>query len=148
MSDAPLDDFDGMTAELRFFELVAGGCPPINAAIEVGWTPARLRVMMKSPEFMELLNDAEMQAIGKVENALFVRACMGNVTAMQFYLLNRDPDRWRDVKRIEVKSDSTINLGTVASVKAAVLDLLKEQGAEAMQAVAHPKAIEATATDG
>lgn len=36
-----------------------------------------------------------------VEEALFDSALGGNVTAMIFWLKNRQPDRWRDVHRVE-----------------------------------------------
>ena len=61
-------------------------------------------------------SEAESDAIGKVENALFEAATSGNVTAMQVYLYNRDPKRWTDKRNtrlagegggpIEVKHDT------------------------------------------
>ena len=54
------------------------------------------------------------------------------------WLYNRRPDRWKDVRRIEVKNDLTVNFGTIAAQKAAILDILREQGPEALQLGAGP----------
>ncbi len=56
----------------------------------------------KHPEFREQVGDAQRGAVGAVENALHAKALGGNVTAMIFFLKNRSPDQWRDMKTGEV----------------------------------------------
>ena len=52
--------------------------------------------MKKDKGFADAISEAEGDAHGKVENALFEAAISGNVTAIQVYLYNRDPKRWTD----------------------------------------------------
>ncbi|MBA7649709.1 hypothetical protein ES703_57507 [subsurface metagenome] len=44
-------------------------------------------------------------AIGKVENALFEAATSGNVTAIQVYLYNRNPERWADKRSVRLAGE-------------------------------------------
>jgi DNA-binding XRE family transcriptional regulator len=53
------------------------------------------------PEFVKLREQAEMERIGQVENALFKAAIGGNVVAIQVFLYNRDPEHWRDRRNIQ-----------------------------------------------
>ncbi len=43
-----------------------------------------------------------MQAHGRVEGKLFSQAMEGDRTAIIFYLKNRMPSRWKDMKTLEV----------------------------------------------
>ena len=61
--------------------------------------------MKKDKGFAEAVSEAEMDAIGKVENSLFEAATSGNVTAMQVYLYNRDPKRWSDKRNIRLAGE-------------------------------------------
>jgi hypothetical protein len=116
-----------------FLEYVRAGVQPLSAGLAVGWTPAKTRQMLKDNEFNQLVQDAFEQADESVEQALYRAAIGGNVSAMQMWLYNRRPERWRDTKRIEVKSETTINLGVVQSVKQAAAELLREHGTAALQ---------------
>ena len=58
--------------------------------------------MKKDNGFAEAVSEAESDAIGKVENALFEAAISGNVMAIQVYLYNRDPKRWTDKRNIRL----------------------------------------------
>jgi hypothetical protein len=62
---------------------------------------------------------------------------------MTLWLFNRAPERWRDVKRIEVRAEHKVSIGAVETVKAGVLQLLREQGVGAMQALESPDIIDA-----
>lgn len=139
--------FDDMVARERFVELVARGVSAVNAAIEVGWTPWRLKQMMKNEEFADILRGAHDRANGTVEEALYNRAIAGNVSAMQMWLFNREPDRWRDVKRIEVRSDHRVSVTAVESVKTGVLELLREHGVAALQALEQGDIVDAEIID-
>ena len=130
-----MDQFDEMAAREQFVELVAQGVAPINAGIEVNWSPHMTKKKLKDPEFADIVAGALDRANASVEEALYRRALAGNVSAMQMWLFNREPDRWRDVRRIEVRSDHRVSITAVESVKAGVLELLREHGVEQMQAL-------------
>jgi len=130
--------FDELMGRELFVELVAGGVAPINAGIQVGWTPRQLKRELADRDFRELVDAASERLIGSVEETLVAVAKRGNVAAITLFLFNRAPDRWRDVKRIEIKNDLTISLGMVASVKQGALELLREQGVGAIQALEPP----------
>ena len=53
------------------------------------------------PRFRELVRQSEAASIASMEDALWVTGMKGHVTAQIFFLTNRDPDRWKDVKRVE-----------------------------------------------
>jgi hypothetical protein len=127
--------FEEMTAKEEFLTLIAQGVAPINAGIQVSWSPAKTRAMLRDAEFAEMVKDMQDCADGEIVQALFSRAKLGNVSAIQMWLFNRKPDEWRDVKRIEVRSEHKVQIGMVESTKAAVLDLLRDQGVGAMQAL-------------
>jgi hypothetical protein len=142
-----MDVFDEMVAREEFIGMVANGISAVNAGVAVGWTPAHTRKLMRNEEFAEIVKGAQEQANGTVEEALYHRAVAGNVAAMQMWLFNREPDRWRDVRRIEVRSDTRISVVAVESVKAGVLELLRDQGASAMQALESGEIIDADVID-
>lgn len=126
--------FNDIVERDLFVELVADGVSEVNAGFEVGWTPAQTRRNMADPVFREVVDAARDRADGTMEKAMFDLGTKGkNLGAMQMWLYNRRPDRWKDVRRIEVKNETTINLGVVQSTKVAVMELLKERGALALQ---------------
>ena len=51
---------------------------------------------LKHAEFSEALKRSKDVADYEVENALFKKAKMGDVTAQIFWLKNRKPKQWRD----------------------------------------------------
>lgn len=138
-----VDLFDEMVEVERFLELVAVGVAPVNAGIEVGWSPQRTKAHMKDPDFADMVDGALERANASMEQALYAKGMAGNVTAQMWWLMNRAPDRWRDVKRIEVRTEHKVSLTAVESVKAGVLQLIREQGVGAMQALEDPGIIDA-----
>src|SRR3954470_11349202 len=136
-----------MMAREQFIEQIACGVAPVNAGIAVGWSPAHVRKLMKDEEFLDIIRGAQERANGTVEESLFNRAVAGNVAAMQMWLFNREPDRWRDIKRIEVRSEHRVTVAAVESVKSGVLELLREQGVGAMQALNSGEIIDAEVVD-
>lgn len=142
MSDDVL--FNDIVERDLFVELVADGVPEVNAGFEVGWTPAQTKRNLGDPMFREIVEAAKDRADGTIESALYRLARAGNLGAIQMWLYNRSPDRWKDVKRIEVKNDTTINLGIVASTKQAVMEMLRENGAASLQ----PPVVRAIETTG
>lgn len=138
--------FNDIVERDLFVELVADGIPELNAGFEVGWTPSQTKRNLADPAFREIVDTAKERADGTIEAALFRLAKAGNLGAMQMWLYNRSPERWKDVKRIEVKNDTTINLGIVASTKQAVIEMLRENGAASLQPPV-VRAIETSARD-
>lgn len=130
--------FEGLMGRELFIELVASGVAPINAGIQVGWTPRHLKKELSDPDFKELTDAALERLIGSMEETLVAVARRGNVAALTLFLFNRAPERWKDVKRIEIKNDMVISLGMVASVKQGALELLREQGVKAIQGIESP----------
>ena len=57
------------------------------------------------------------------------------MAAITMVLFNRRADRWRDVKRIEVRTDATATINSTESAKAAAIALLADRGVDAMQAL-------------
>lgn len=60
------------------------------------------------PDFAQAVVEAEAEANERVEDALFNTALAGNTTAQMFWLSNRDPERWTDRRRQDVKVDGKI----------------------------------------
>ena len=54
----------------------------------------------KNPEISESFKKGQAQGIGVVSNAIFEQALNGSTAAACFFLKNRDPDRWSDVKSV------------------------------------------------
>lgn len=139
--------FNDIVERDLFVELIADGVPELNAGYEVGWTPTQTRRNMADPVFREIVEAARDRADGTIEAALFRLAKNGNLGAMQMWLYNRKPADWKDVRRIEVKNETTINLSVVESTKQAVLEMLASRGAGALQPSYEPAAIEAPIID-
>lgn len=52
-------------------------------------------------KFREAIETAKLVRIKMVEDALYVSALKGNVTAQMFFLANRRPEEWRDIRKME-----------------------------------------------
>ena len=139
--------FNDIVERDLFVELVADGVSEINAGYEVGWTPAQTRRNLADPMFKEIVETARDRADGTIEAALFKLAKGGNLGAQQMWLYNRKPAAWKDVRRIEVKNETTINLGVVQSTKQAVLEMLASHGPGALQPSYDPPALETPIID-
>lgn len=130
MSDTALDL--PIDAEL-FLLAISEGTPPDLAAHEVNWTPTHLRRQLANSEFASLVRYAQRRRDDGIERVLYDQARKGNMVAIQIILFNRRPEEFRDVKRVEVTTKSTIEVSIVQSVKAAALELMQEQGAAVLQ---------------
>jgi len=64
----------------------------------------------KDPAFAAAETEAETQASEVIESALWDLARGGHLTAIMFWLQNRAPDRWRDMRQISktVKHEGTV----------------------------------------
>jgi len=90
--------------------------------------------MKKDNGFAEAVSEAESDAIGKVENALFEAATSGNVTAMQVYLYNRDPKRWSDKRNIRLSGEGGRPIEVEHDAKDRLLAELNRYAARAREA--------------
>ena len=67
----------------------------------------------KYEEIDEALRMGKDVADRHVENALYKSAIEGNVTAIIFWLKNRKPDKWRDMKNIDANIESIKKLDKI-----------------------------------
>ena len=71
----------------------------------------------KKQEFSELgefYKKGQAKGLAKVSNALYEQALSGSTGAACFYLKNRDPDRWSDVKSVNAVQ---INVGKMTDTQ-------------------------------
>lgn len=131
----------------RFFERVQEGCGPLNAAIEVGWGPAKLDRLMRDDDFSELLGIARERLLEDLEEVVVQKARDGNVKCLQMVLYNQRSEKWKDVRHIKMERSGAVDPGIVSSVKAAMIDVLRA-GNDAIAAMQPaPVIIEATAVE-
>lgn len=91
------------TKKEQYLEYLRNGHHRGYAASMVGVHRATVSIHMnKDSEFAKAVSEAESDASGKVEHALFEAATRGNVTAIQVYLYNREPKRWSDKRNIQL----------------------------------------------
>ena len=133
MFDDPNMDPAEVRSELRFCEIILHGTPRLDAAIEVGWSLTKLRRKLHDPGFIDLLEAVEQHQNQIIEQALYWKAKTGNMDAIKMWLFNRYPERWRDVRRIEVEERSEINVTVASSVKSAVIDLIRSGHTQSLQ---------------
>jgi len=80
-----------------YLDLLRQGGRRHASARSIGISPwTVVNRMNADPKFAEEVERAEMEANETVESALFEAAQSGNVVAMQVWLYNRMPERWRD----------------------------------------------------
>lgn len=95
--------FDKKTQEL-YFESLREGNSRFTAARASGVSYELIRQYRNlHPDWAEAERDAEREACGKVEDALFQAAQSGNVTACLAWLYSRDPERWKDQRNIKTE---------------------------------------------
>ena len=54
-------------------------------------------------DFSDAIKRGQANGIEAVTNALFAKAMGGDNTAMIFYLKNRDPANWRDIRAVDAR---------------------------------------------
>jgi hypothetical protein len=59
-------------------------------------------------ELSEAIKKGKMNGIADITNALYEKAMSGNVTAMIFFLKNRDPENWKDKQEIDQTNKITV----------------------------------------
>ena len=77
---------------------------------ETWWYDAK----QKSAEISESYKKGKAKGIGEISNSIFEQALSGSTAAACFYLKNRDPDRWSDVKSVNAVQ---INVGKMTDTQ-------------------------------
>lgn len=131
----------------RFFERVLEGCGPLNAAIEVGWSPAELKRKMNDPEFAETVNIVLERRLEGVEETIWQKAREGVRWAAQMVVYNHRSEHWKDVRHIRTEHTTTLDPGVVVSVKQAMLEMLRGDADSIAAMQPQMEAIEAKAVD-
>lgn len=82
---------------------IADGMRPYRAADSLGFHRQAFSDLLRNdPDRVADVLAAEAVAAEAVEDALFKRALQGDARAASTWLGNRSPDRWRDIRRVEV----------------------------------------------
>jgi hypothetical protein len=96
------DRFDERRRE-KYLSLLRKGKHRLTAARACDVSRELVRLYRNAnPSFAEEESAAEEEAGDAVEDALFEAARDGNVTAIQVYLYNRRPARWKDQRNLKV----------------------------------------------
>jgi len=110
------EKFNEVVTALRIGADIAG------AAHLISVSKATLdRYMEKRPAEKARADDARKIADDRVQSALYKSAVAGNVTAMIFWLKNRQPKEWRDRREIEMSGAGDVT----SAIEAAHAALLK-----------------------
>lgn len=131
--DDPSIDVVEVRRELRFCELLIAGTARLDAAIEVGWSLAQYQAKLREDPFLELVDAVEHHKNDTIEGVLFQKARYGNMDAIKMWLYNRYPERWRDVRRIEVDDNKTIKVDVAVGVRDSVLAAIRSGSTAALQ---------------
>lgn len=85
----------------KFIELLRKGQRRGEAARACGVCRQTVWLAMtEDSAFGDAVDEAEMDANEVIENALYKKAKAGNVVAIQVWLYNRLPDRWKDQRAL------------------------------------------------
>lgn len=103
----------------EFLADIAEGLGPAAAAAKVGLPPDDAIERFDAAA----ITKAEGLALGKIEAMLFKEAQKGKITAMIFWLCNRDPERWKNVASIGKGGEG----GGLTALEETVMRLDKEQ---------------------
>ena len=77
---------------------------------ETWWYDAK----QKNSEISESFKRGQAKGLAEVSNAIYEQAMSGSTGAACFYLKNRDPDRWSDVKSVNAVQ---INVGKMTDTQ-------------------------------
>ena len=74
----------------------------------------RYDAKQKSAEISESFKRGQAKGLAEVSNAIYEQALNGSIGAACFFLKNRDPDRWSDVKSVNALQ---INVGKMTDTQ-------------------------------
>ncbi len=99
-------------------QLAGLGKTDVEIADEVGIGITTLKKLKGAhPDFAAAIKDAKTVADRLVEGSLFEQALAGSTTAAIFWLKNRQPEKWRDVHKIDVTGEIKLVLPTLQEAK-------------------------------
>lgn len=110
----------------EFLSLVQQNVSPLDAAIQVGWTPREFRRKMSDREFNTLVMEADQVSVARVETKVQQLAEQGVPWAAQLVLYNKAPEKWSDRKRVDVGNVTQVNTVIIETSKEALRALLRE----------------------
>lgn len=87
-----------------FLEKVADGTDPILAGYELEWSPAKTKKALADPDFAALVNEMRLIPGLKVSKVIYEKALGGSEWACKMVAYNDMPERWKDVRHIEVRN--------------------------------------------
>lgn len=123
----------------EFLEAVRDGQGINSSAIaHLGWSPAKLREMMRDPDFKAMVEVAELQLKESVVHSIYRMARdlrRPNLAAAQTILYCKHADEgWRPpTQRVAINQRTSVEITAVAERKQAAIELLREQGIKALQ---------------
>jgi hypothetical protein len=109
------DKVEQVIAALRIGADIAGAAHLIAVS-----TSGLERYMVRHPLVKVRADEARKIADDRVQSALYKSAVAGNVTAMIFWLKNRQPKEWRDRREIEMSGAGDV-ADAIATAHAALL---------------------------
>lgn len=116
--------------QLEFLEKVKQGVGMLTAAFALGWTPAKLKLMMADPEFKDCYQQALTMQIESAEEVLYRLVSRGNMRAIEMFLYNRSPDRWAPpTQKVKISSEKKVEITVRDSAVEAAKALIAERGA-------------------
>lgn len=120
---------------LEFLESLADGVGQLNAALAVGWSPKKLRDLMRDQSFLDMMEESRIRKLESVEEVVYRLAQRGNLAAATLILYSHAADRgWRPpAQRVAVSSQTTVKVEIVEGAKAAVLEQLRTGSIKSLQ---------------
>jgi hypothetical protein len=122
-----------LTEKRMFLEKLQAGYGAHRAGQAIGWSPQHTDKVMREPDMVQLMDIINNMLDEDVERGIYIAARSGNVTAGMFWVLNRQPEKWRDTKKIVIERSDKVSVEIVHSVKQSALELLRAAGVQALQ---------------
>jgi hypothetical protein len=110
----------------ELLDLVQQNVSPLDAAIQVGWTPAEFRRKMSDRNFSQLVLEADQVSVARVETKVQQLAEQGVPWAAQLVLYNKAPEKWSDRKRVDVGNVTQVNVVHIDTSKESLRARLRE----------------------
>lgn len=117
-----------------FLSMIQTGTGPLNAAVAAGWTIRQFRDLEANPQFQAAMAVALEQRIEGIEEKAYELARAGNVPMIQMILYSHASDKgWRPpAQRVAVHHGGTVKVEQVMATKAALRELMAENGVSAL----------------
>lgn len=132
---------------MEFLELVQQNVSPLDAAIQVGWTPREYRKRMGDREFAQLVLEADQVSVARVETKVQQLAEQGVPWAAQLVLYNKAPEKWSDRKRVDIGNVTQVNVTLIETSKEALRAMLREDPVGMARALGPGSALDDTIID-